>query len=690
MSGHSGISNLIGMRGRKKGGLPSVPAGTYPDPTTLPARAAAFLEHLAMRSYSLASIDAHRWAFTGFLDWARTQGHHSPTDFTRSILESYQLHLHNYCSPRTGKPLVVNTQIARLGCIRRLFAWLCRTGAIPANPAADLDLPRKQTRQLPKSLSPEEIDRLLARPNTTDPFGLRDRTILELFYATGIRRTEMTNLDHGDYDTTARTLLIRRGKGGKSRLLPVGERAAVWLDRYLAESRPQFAHLPSETSMFLSGYGTRITPAYLGTWVAGQMKLAGITTKGSCHLFRHSCATAMHIGGADIRYVQEMLGHSRMETTQIYTHVHIAALAEVHARCHPHGRMPSIERVPGAESPEEPAEESSPGKDSPSHPLPNSLVKNREMLEVCPSKQPALARPSNRPGNSSDDDLDPPSSPAPAKPAPSPPPSGKPSKNYSPNHLGGLSTSTRHDHLNYYGYRYYDANVGRWINRDPVGERGGMNLYGFIKNMPTMAFDVLGYQIRFPETPPINDKPVDLPELPIDPDALPDIPDFEEDPDGVLYPDKPKPEPSQEGNGKGRYVCRRIDRWEDGRRPRSASWKASSIQRYHNNSRCPDCHDMISARCTYDCRLATSQNGRPPDATIIKLNIEYCILEGAKKDLDGYMEYTCPKTIGINLHIHGEHGWDSPDLDPIQNPDPDGSPFVTEIYPNVLDHLNLK
>ena len=296
------------MRGRKKGGLPSAPASTYPDPATLPARAAAFLEHLAMRNYSQASIDAHRWAFTGFLEWARTQGYHTPTDFTRSILEAYQLHLHNYCSPRTGKPLVVNTQIARLGCIRRLFAWLCRSGAIPANPAADLDLPRKQARHLPKSLSPEEIDRLLARPNITDPFGLRDRTILELFYATGIRRTEMTGLDHGDYDAAARTLLVRHGKGGKSRLLPVGERAAAWLDRYLTESRPQFSHLPQETAMFLSGYGTRITPAYLGTWVAGQMKLAGITTKGSCHLFRHTMATLMLENGADIRYIQAMLG----------------------------------------------------------------------------------------------------------------------------------------------------------------------------------------------------------------------------------------------------------------------------------------------------------------------------------------------------------------------------------------------
>ena len=118
----------------------------------------------------------------------------------------------------------------------------------------------------------------------------------------------MTRLDHGDYDPSARTLHVRQGKGGKSRMLPVGERAAWWLERYLAEARPLFSHLPAETSLFLSGYGTRFSPAYLGNWVAGLMKKVGINKVGSCHLFRHSCATDMLEGGADIRYIQEPSG----------------------------------------------------------------------------------------------------------------------------------------------------------------------------------------------------------------------------------------------------------------------------------------------------------------------------------------------------------------------------------------------
>ncbi len=305
MPGQPGLPNLTAMRGRRKGGAPT------PQPRILQgiaAHADAFLANLAARAYSQPSIEAHRWALRQFAAWTAGRGSDDPALFIRADLEAYQLFLHHYRSPRGGKPLVTNTQLARLGCIRRFFAWLCRSGTISANPAADLDLPRKQARHLPKALNADEIARLLAIPNPVDPFGLRDRTMLELFYATGIRRTEMTNLDHGDYEPATRTLVVRQGKGGKSRMLPVGERAAAWMDRYLAESRPLFHHLPSETALFLSGYGTRISPAYLGNWIKKLLKRCGIDKPGSCHLWRHSCATDMHRGGADIRYVQEPSG----------------------------------------------------------------------------------------------------------------------------------------------------------------------------------------------------------------------------------------------------------------------------------------------------------------------------------------------------------------------------------------------
>ena len=301
MPGQPGLPNLTAMRGRRKGGAPKPQTAA---PIGMAAHAAAFLETLAARHYSTASIDAHRWALRQFTGWAASRGAPDPSSYKRADLEDYQLFLHRYRSPRGGHPLAINTQLARIGCLRRFFAWLCRAGVITANPAADLDLPRKQARLLPKSLSAEEIRLLLAVPDASDPFGLRDRAILELFYATGIRRTELANLDLGDFDPCDQTLHIRRGKGGKSRMLPVGQRAATWLGCYLGDSRPRFDHLPGETAMFLSGYGTRITPVYLGNWIKKLMRRCGIDKPGACHLFRHSCATDMHRGGADIRFVQ--------------------------------------------------------------------------------------------------------------------------------------------------------------------------------------------------------------------------------------------------------------------------------------------------------------------------------------------------------------------------------------------------
>ncbi len=344
MAGKSGLCNLSGMRGRRKGGLPPSPI-LNSEKRSLEALGAAFLARLEARGCAAGGIDSHRWALKQFLGWARTEALLSPKAFSRRTLETFQLFLFRYCSPRTGQPLGINTQLARLGAVRRFFAWMCREGIIPANPAADLDLPRKQSRNLPKSLSGEEIERLMRLPDLNSPFGFRDRNILELFYATGIRRSEMANLDVGDYDPSLRTLLIRRGKGGKSRLLPVGTRAAEWLERYLKDTRPQLAYLPGESALFLSGYGTRLSADYLGNWVSRTMKKAGITKQGSCHLFRHSCATHMLEGGADIRYIQSMLGHARLDTTQIYTHVSISALKEVHARTHPHGG-PSVPPFP--------------------------------------------------------------------------------------------------------------------------------------------------------------------------------------------------------------------------------------------------------------------------------------------------------------------------------------------------------
>ncbi len=491
MSGQPGLPNLQAMRGRRKGGARLPQAIAFHG---IPAFVDAFLTSLAVRAYSQGSIEAHRWALRQFTSWADSHSPKTAGAFTRADIEVYQLFLHHYRSPRGGRSLVVNTQLARLGCVRRFFAWLCRSGMIPANPAADLELPRKQARPLPKFLSQPEIQILLAIPDPADPFGLCDRTILELFYATGIRRTEMANLDHGDFDPAARTLHIRKGKNGKSRLLPVGERAAVWLQRYLAASRPLFHHLPHESALFLTGYGTRFSPAYLGNWIKKLLKRCGIDKPGSCHLWRHSCATDMHRGGADIRYVQEMLGHARMETTQIYTHVHIDALQEVHARCHPHGRLEKSDDVFGERAQTQTTElrnlSSRCGKD---------LLKNQTLMVAANlTSSVAITPPAASRGKCPDfpPEEEPPSGELPVT-FPKPPPKSGPS-------AGDLHNATHIDPPNsaksqgsgqrvtYYAYRYYDPLTGRWPSRDPIGERGGVNLYGFVGNDSLNLLDIMG------------------------------------------------------------------------------------------------------------------------------------------------------------------------------------------------------
>lgn len=488
MPGKPGIPNLTAMRGRRKGGAP---APQIHSPQGIAALADSFLSHLAVRAYSPQSIAAHLWALRQFTGWVESRDLHDSTAFTRTDLEAYQLFLHHYRSPRGGRPLGINTQLARLGYIRRFFAWLCRSGIIPANPAADLDLPRKQARQLPKALDEQEIQILLASGNPADPFGLRDRTLLELFYATGIRRTEMVNLDQGDYDSTTRTLIVRKGKNGKSRMLPVGERAAAWLDRYLAESRPLFAHLPAETGLFLSGYGTRFSPAYLGNWIKKLMRRCGIDKPGSCHLWRHSCATDMHRGGADIRYVQEMLGHARMETTQIYTHVHIDALREVHGRCHPHGKLAPDRDLHGRLTAPENREADFASRGTSEVLAASTMVTTCEQAPFASAHKAAVTD-SSRPQTPPEDD--PPAGNAEKTPTcPIRPPSGGLGHNLLPtNGPTKISQPTKTAGVTDYGYRDYDPGTGRWPSKDPIGERGGVNLYGFVNNNSLNNFDVLG------------------------------------------------------------------------------------------------------------------------------------------------------------------------------------------------------
>ena len=197
-------------------------------------------------------------------------------------------------------------------------------------------MPRSE-RRLPKgSLTITQIERILAGPDTSTWIGLRDRTILEVVYSTGIRRIEIVRLQLGDVHLERGVLLIQ-GKGNKDRFVPLGGRAKQWLARYLTEVRPEMLLDAREQALFLSGYGdSGMSPDYLSRLVSQYVRQAGIA-QGGCHLFWHSCGTLMLKNGADIRFIQQLLGHGDLNTTQIYTSVSIAQLQTVHAMTHPAG-----------------------------------------------------------------------------------------------------------------------------------------------------------------------------------------------------------------------------------------------------------------------------------------------------------------------------------------------------------------
>jgi integrase/recombinase XerD len=184
-----------------------------------------------------------------------------------------------------------------------------------------------------------EAETVIATPDVGDLLGLRDRAILETLYATGMRRAEVTGLSVYDIDHERGTVRITRGTGDKERIIPIGERALAWITKYLDAVRPHLVVADSGDALFLTQVGDPFTPHGLTERVRGTVRKSGIPKTGVCHMFRHTAATLMLEAGADIRYVQQMLGHAQLDTTAIYTHVSIQALLEVYRATHPAARI---------------------------------------------------------------------------------------------------------------------------------------------------------------------------------------------------------------------------------------------------------------------------------------------------------------------------------------------------------------
>ena len=292
-----------------------------------------YLEWMAVHNYAATTIGDRRRYLDYFTTFAANSGVDEPSAVTYELAVTYQDHLHHY-RKTNGKPLSIATQVQRLVPVTQFFRWLRREHRIPQNPLADLLMPRPD-RTLPEAtLSSVEMGRLMAVPDITTVFGLRDRAILEVFYSSALRRSELISLTTQDVDFERGTLFIRRGKGAKDRYVPIGERALFWLRLYSGIVRPTWT-ARVDGPLFTSSGGAPICPDWLCRKVRSYLKQAGIAKRGSCHLLRHSVATLMLEGGADIRYVAEMLGHARLETTQRYTRVSIDRLRTVHIKTHP-------------------------------------------------------------------------------------------------------------------------------------------------------------------------------------------------------------------------------------------------------------------------------------------------------------------------------------------------------------------
>jgi integrase/recombinase XerD len=176
---------------------------------------------------------------------------------------------------------------------------------------------------------------VLSLPDTATTFGLRDRAVLEVLYASALRRGELCGLDLPDVDLARGWLMLRKTKTRYDRVVPMGERASAWVLRYLSEARPQLLFGRDPGALFIAANGERLGVKWLSSHVHHYVEAADLGKSGSCHLFRHTAATLMLEAGADIRYVQELLGHRRITSTQIYTHVAPERLAAVHAATHP-------------------------------------------------------------------------------------------------------------------------------------------------------------------------------------------------------------------------------------------------------------------------------------------------------------------------------------------------------------------
>ena len=294
-----------------------------------------FEDHALVRFAESTAVSYVR-SVRSFLDWLRDRG--IPlVDVRTADIEAYQA---DVCALRRkdGTPYSVDLQVHRLSSVKTLFRFLYQRGYVLSDPSAPVAYPRREMR-LPRGvLTREETRKLVEAPDTSTPLGLRDRAILETFYGTGIRAGELAKLKTIDVDTEDRVLRVILGKGAMDRNVPLTRAAAEAIEAYLLHGRPKIRGALKSPWLFLALRGGRMYPDLLNAVVQAAGKQTGLEKHATCHTLRHSVATHLLKGGADIRHIQKLLGHRSLASTERYTHVEVSDLSKVLRRAHPRGR----------------------------------------------------------------------------------------------------------------------------------------------------------------------------------------------------------------------------------------------------------------------------------------------------------------------------------------------------------------
>jgi site-specific recombinase XerD len=295
-----------------------------------------YLQSLAVRGSSASAREVGRLVLARFVEHARGAGARTMRGISEAHVVSFARRLASERSHRGG-PLAVGTRALYLSTVRSFFAFLERRGALLQNPARAVPLPKVS--KLPRALSELNVRRLLATPDVVTLTGQRDRTALELLYGAGLRLMECIRLDLSDVDLAAALLLVRNGKGHKDRYVPLPSGVVDVVRVYLRETRPALMRRSpraGELALLLSRYGRRLQPVALRCRVRLHGRSAGVAV--SCHVLRHSYATHLLDGGADVREIQKLLGHRHVTTTALYTKLDVRGLARMLKKCHPRGR----------------------------------------------------------------------------------------------------------------------------------------------------------------------------------------------------------------------------------------------------------------------------------------------------------------------------------------------------------------